>query len=57
MTSLAESQGRHPGDHRAWWLRRHPARIAPVIGTSNPRRIRARRDAATGEPDRRASRT
>lgn len=34
-----------------WWLQRHPARIAPVIGTANPDRIRACADAARREPD------
>ena len=34
-----------------WWLRRHPAGIVPVIGTSRPERIRACRDAAVREPD------
>ncbi|MET1020724.1 MAG: aldo/keto reductase [Arthrobacter sp.] len=29
------------------WLMKHPARIAPVIGTANPDRIRACADAAT----------
>ncbi|MGW2202448.1 aldo/keto reductase [Streptomyces sp. NPDC001774] len=51
VASLAEAKGTTPETIVLWWLRRHPARIAPVIGTSNPERIRACRDAATGEPD------
>ncbi|MFF9909153.1 aldo/keto reductase family oxidoreductase [Streptomyces sp. NPDC013457] len=51
VASLAEAKGTTPETIVLWWLRRHPARIAPVIGTSNPQRIRACRDAATGEPD------
>jgi predicted oxidoreductase len=33
-----------------WWLQRHPARIAPVIGTTSPARIRACRDAVSRPP-------
>jgi predicted oxidoreductase len=33
-----------------WWLQRHPAGIVPVIGTTNPDRIRACRDAAQEGP-------
>ncbi|MCM2416828.1 aldo/keto reductase family oxidoreductase [Streptomyces sp. RKAG293] len=33
-----------------WWLQRHPAGVVPVVGTVRPERIRACRDAATGEP-------
>ncbi|MFF9016930.1 aldo/keto reductase family oxidoreductase [Streptomyces sp. NPDC014870] len=47
---LAAAKGTTPETIVLWWLRRHPARIAPVIGTTNPRRIRACRDAATAEP-------
>ena len=33
-----------------WWLQRHPAGIVPVIGTTNPERIRACRDAVADGP-------
>jgi predicted oxidoreductase len=33
-----------------WWLQRHPARIAPVIGSTNPERIGACRDAVARTP-------
>jgi predicted oxidoreductase len=33
-----------------WWLQRHPARIAPVIGTTSPARIRNCGDAAGKAP-------
>lgn len=48
---LATDKGTTPEAVVLWWLRRHPARIAPVIGTTDPARIRACRDAATREPD------
>ncbi|WP_261992328.1 aldo/keto reductase [Streptomyces sp. MS191] len=51
VSSLAEAKGTTPETIVLWWLRRHPARVVPVIGSSNPGRIRACRDAATGEPD------
>ncbi|MFH8621947.1 aldo/keto reductase family oxidoreductase [Streptomyces vietnamensis] len=51
VASLAEAKGTTPETIVLWWLRRHPARIVPVIGTSNPARIRACRDAATAGPD------
>lgn len=34
-----------------WWLQRHPARIAPVIGTAHPARIRACADAVARAPE------
>ncbi|MFG2871108.1 aldo/keto reductase family oxidoreductase [Streptomyces sp. NPDC048338] len=51
VSSLAEAKGTTPETIVLWWLRRHPARVVPVVGSSNPGRIRACRDAATGEPD------
>ncbi|MFF8609742.1 aldo/keto reductase family oxidoreductase [Streptomyces sp. NPDC015346] len=51
VASLAEAKGTTAETIVLWWLRRHPARVVPVIGTSNPARIRACRDAACGEPD------
>ncbi|MET9434988.1 aldo/keto reductase [Streptomyces sp. NPDC006551] len=50
VSSLAETKGTTPETIVLRWLQRHPARIAPVIGTSNPERIRACRDAALDEP-------
>ncbi|MET9651285.1 aldo/keto reductase [Streptomyces sp. NPDC006460] len=51
VSSLAEAKGTTPETIVLWWLRRHPARVVPVVGSSNPGRIRACRDAAIGEPD------
>ncbi|WP_245601657.1 aldo/keto reductase [Hamadaea tsunoensis] len=51
VAELAERKGTTPETIVLWWLRRHPARIAPVIGTARPERIRACRDAANAEPD------
>ncbi|MFJ3582035.1 aldo/keto reductase family oxidoreductase [Streptomyces sp. NPDC090127] len=51
VASLAEAKGTTPETIVLWWLRRHPARVVPVIGTSNPARVRACRDAASREPD------
>lgn len=42
---LAESKGCAPEAVVLGWLLRHPAGIRPVVGTSNPARIRASRDA------------
>ncbi|WMX48622.1 aldo/keto reductase [Streptomyces roseicoloratus] len=50
VAELAEARGTTPETIVLWWLQRHPARIAPVIGTTDPARIRACRDAATGDP-------
>ncbi|MDQ8703961.1 aldo/keto reductase [Streptomyces sp. LHD-70] len=49
VRELAERKGTTSETIVLWWLRRHPAGIVPVIGTANPARIRACRD-ATGEP-------
>ncbi|MDI3419188.1 aldo/keto reductase [Streptomyces luteolus] len=49
VRELAEQKGTTPETIVLWWLRRHPAGIVPVIGTANPARIRACRD-ATDEP-------
>lgn len=51
LTDLARRKGTTPETVLLWWLTRHPAAIAPVIGTARPERIRACRDAATREPD------
>ncbi|WP_369211767.1 aldo/keto reductase [Streptomyces flavofungini] len=50
VAALAETKGTTPETILLWWLQRHPARIAPVIGTSRPERIRACRDAVDREP-------
>lgn len=51
VTALAEKKHTTPETIILWWLQRHPARIAPVIGTANPTRIRACRDAAVRDPE------
>ncbi|MEV7186877.1 aldo/keto reductase [Kitasatospora sp. NPDC093102] len=51
LRRLARQKDTTPETVLLWWLRRHPARIVPVIGTSRPERIRACRDAAFHEPD------
>ncbi|WP_354637895.1 aldo/keto reductase [Kitasatospora camelliae] len=51
LADLAAAKGTTPEAVLLWWLQRHPARIAPVVGTVHPDRIRACRDAAVGEPD------
>ncbi|WP_240803066.1 aldo/keto reductase [Streptomyces sp. A1499] len=51
VAALADRKGTTPETILLWWLQRHPARIAPVIGTSRPERIRACRDAVRRAPD------
>ncbi len=51
VASLAERKGVTPETVLLWWLRRHPARVSPVIGTANPERIRACKHAVQQEPD------
>ncbi|NYJ02726.1 putative oxidoreductase [Nocardioides thalensis] len=41
VSRMAEEHGVEPEAVVLGWLMRHPARIAPVIGTTNPGRIRA----------------
>lgn len=50
VAEIAAARGTTPEAVVLWWLRRHPARVAPVIGTTNPERIRACRDAVTRAP-------
>jgi predicted oxidoreductase len=50
VASLAAAKDTTPETVVLWWLQRHPARIAPVIGSTSPDRIRACRDAVTGPP-------
>ncbi|MEV8319942.1 aldo/keto reductase [Streptomyces sp. NPDC059900] len=51
VTELAARKQTTPETIVLWWLQRHPARIAPVIGTSRPERILACQDAVHREPD------
>ncbi|MFE1555178.1 aldo/keto reductase family oxidoreductase [Streptomyces sp. NPDC058734] len=51
LEELARKKGTTPESVLLWWLTRHPAGIAPVIGTARPDRIRACRDAALNPPD------
>ncbi|MCZ7436885.1 aldo/keto reductase [Micromonospora sp. WMMC241] len=51
VAALAAAKGTTPEAIVLWWLRRHPARVAPVIGTANPDRIRACGDAVRREPE------
>ncbi|MFF1379145.1 aldo/keto reductase family oxidoreductase [Streptomyces sp. NPDC058308] len=51
VAALAERKRTTPETILLWWLQRHPAEIAPVIGTSRPERILACRDAVTREPE------
>lgn len=51
VADLAARKRTTPETILLWWLQRHPARIAPVIGTSRPDRILACRDAVHREPE------
>ncbi|KAA5828481.1 aldo/keto reductase [Saccharopolyspora hirsuta] len=51
VAELAAEKGTSPETVVLWWLQRHPAGIAPVIGSANPDRIRACRDAVQREPE------
>ncbi|MGW7073598.1 aldo/keto reductase [Streptomyces sp. NPDC054855] len=51
VADLAARKRTTPETILLWWLQRHPAQIAPVIGTSRPDRILACRDAVHREPD------
>ncbi|MGZ9928982.1 aldo/keto reductase [Streptomyces sp. NC-S4] len=51
LAELAERKGTTAESLLLWWLMRHPAAIAPVIGSARPERIRACRDAALREPE------
>jgi len=50
VRALAEEKGTTPEAVLLWWLQRHPVGVAPVIGTVNPERIRACRDAVVRDP-------
>ncbi|MFH8484515.1 aldo/keto reductase family oxidoreductase [Streptomyces longisporoflavus] len=51
VTDLAARKHTTPETILLWWLQRHPAGIAPVIGTSRPERILACGDAVRREPE------
>ncbi len=51
VAKLAEEKHTTPETVVLWWLRRHPARIAPVIGTTRPERIGACRDVVDRDPE------
>ncbi len=51
VADLARRRRTTPETIVLWWLQRHPAGIAPVIGTSRPERIAACRDAVHREPE------
>ncbi|MER6987909.1 aldo/keto reductase [Saccharopolyspora hirsuta] len=51
VAELAAEKGTSPETVVLWWLQRHPAGIVPVIGSANPDRIRACRDAVQREPE------
>ncbi|WP_405442861.1 aldo/keto reductase [Streptomyces avidinii] len=51
LAELARQKDTTPESVLLWWLMRHPAAIAPVIGSARPERIRACRDAALREPE------
>ncbi|MFD7134684.1 aldo/keto reductase family oxidoreductase [Streptomyces sp. NPDC059894] len=50
VADLAARKGTTPETVVLWWLQRHPAGVAPVIGTTRPERIAACRDAVDGPP-------
>ncbi|WP_225828544.1 aldo/keto reductase [Streptomyces naphthomycinicus] len=51
VAELARRKDTTPETILLWWLQRHPAGIAPVVGTTRPERIRACADAVRREPD------
>lgn len=51
LRTLAKAKDTTPETILLWWLQRHPAGIAPILGTGRPERIRACRDAALRAPD------
>ncbi|MFJ3963459.1 aldo/keto reductase family oxidoreductase [Streptomyces sp. NPDC090036] len=51
LADLARQKDTTPEVVLLWWLMRHPAGIAPVIGSARPERIRACRDAVLREPE------
>ncbi|WP_223835611.1 aldo/keto reductase family oxidoreductase [Streptomyces venezuelae] len=51
LAELARQKNTTPESVLLWWLMRHPAAVAPVVGSARPERIRACRDAALREPE------
>ncbi|MFJ2740695.1 aldo/keto reductase family oxidoreductase [Streptomyces sp. NPDC087440] len=51
VSDLAARKGTTPETILLWWLQRHPARIAPVIGSSRPERILNCADAVRRAPE------
>lgn len=51
LSELARKKDTTPETVLLWWLMRHPAAVAPVIGSARPERIRACADAALREPE------
>ncbi|MFF8842202.1 aldo/keto reductase family oxidoreductase [Streptomyces sp. NPDC015127] len=51
IAAMAKAKGTTPETVLLWWLQRHPARIAPVVGSARPDRIRACRDAVQRDPE------
>ncbi|MFD8498079.1 aldo/keto reductase family oxidoreductase [Amycolatopsis sp. NPDC059657] len=51
VSAIATARETTPETVVLWWLQRHPARISPVIGTTNPDRIRACADSVRREPE------
>ncbi|WP_328863656.1 aldo/keto reductase [Streptomyces virginiae] len=51
LAELARKKDTTPESVLLWWLMRHPAAVAPVIGSARPERIRACADAALREPE------
>ncbi|WP_410699527.1 aldo/keto reductase, partial [Chryseobacterium sp. SIMBA_028] len=47
LERLAEEKGTTPESVLLGWLMKHPAGISPVVGTTNPDRIKACADAAS----------
>ncbi|GAA4789225.1 MULTISPECIES: aldo/keto reductase [Streptomyces] len=51
VAELARAKGTTPETVLLWWLQRHPAGIAPVVGSTRPERIRACADALGRGPE------
>ncbi|GAA4473665.1 aldo/keto reductase [Phytohabitans houttuyneae] len=51
VADLARDKGTTPETVVLWWLRRHPAGITPVIGSTRPSRIAACADAVRRPPE------
>ncbi|MFF4934904.1 aldo/keto reductase family oxidoreductase [Streptomyces griseofuscus] len=51
VAALAEAKGTTAETILLWWLQRHPARIAPLVGSARPDRIRSCADAVGREPE------